>query len=302
MSNALATLQNFNLSTMMAGDALSQMMGSFDSAQNSLGGTSATTMSFKGRSFYVKSGGSSVELPTRNVDVYIVAMRDTDHLSFYETEYGDGQEVDPDKTFTRDFRQGDLKTSDWLANKPANEAHFKSRTRKRRVVLLLDNDQEQKLVIADLGELSVYAPRDTNLGLFNLSQLTKQFASMRKHNPQIMPFMFKLQMSFTSDSVPVVQFSFQDQLHRDPANPFRVAPDHIINRAVEAWNKGEVQELLDLWIDTGATPAQPAQTATAQPAPTANTTPSFVPPVWTNEPVPPLNQQDVNTRPAMASL
>lgn len=32
MSNALATLQNFNLSTMMGGDALAQMMESFDSA------------------------------------------------------------------------------------------------------------------------------------------------------------------------------------------------------------------------------------------------------------------------------
>lgn len=274
MSNALATLQNFNLSTMMSGDAMSQMMGAFDQAQDSLGGAAAATMSFKGRSFYVKSGGTTLELPTRQIDVYLVALRDKDHLSFYENEYGDGQEVDPATTFTRDFRTGDPKTSEWLANKPADEARFKSRTRKRRAILLLDGDQEQKLVIADLGELSVYAPRDTNLGLFNVSQLVKQFASMRKHNPQIMPFMFKLQMSFTSDSVPVVQFSFQDQLHRDPANPFRVAPDHVIQRAVEAWNKGEVQELLDLWINTGE---QKVQSITAPTEPVAPVAPVSTP-------------------------
>ena len=278
MSNALATLQNFNLSTMMSGDAMTQMMGSFDQAQDSLGGTSATTMSFKGRSFYVKSGGDSVELPSRQIDVYLVAARATDHLSFYENEYGDGQEVDPNTTFTRDFRTGDPKTSAWAANKPADEARFKSRTRKRRVVLLLDGDQEQRLVIADLGELSVYAPRDTNLGLFNLSQLLKQFASMRKHNPQLMPFMLKLQMSFTPDSVPVVQFSFQDQLNRDPSNPFRVAPDHIIKRAIDAWNSGEVQELLDLWISKdGAPAAQQVSAPAAQPASVAQPTPAVQP-------------------------
>lgn len=282
MSNALATLQNFNLSTMMGGDALAQMMGSFDSAQDSLGGTSAATMSFKGRSFYVKSGGAAVELPSRQIDVYIVGMRDKDHVSFFGTEYGDGQEIDPSQVLTRDMKPTDPKSKEWEANKPAGEEHYKSRTRKRRVVLLLDGDQEQKLVVADLGELSVYGPRDTNMGLFNLVQLSKQFASMRKHNPQIMPFMFRLQMSFTSDSVPVVQFSFQDQLRKDPANPFRVAPDHVVQRAVEAWNKGEVQELLDLWISKdGAAPAQVEQKVT--------------PPVKTpaSAPVPPLTPADV---------
>lgn len=282
MSNALATLQNFDLSTMMGGDALAQMMGSFDSAQDSLGGTSAATMSFKGRSFYVKSGGAAVELPSRQIDVYIVGMRDKDHVSFFGTEYGDGQEIDPSQVLTRDMKPTDPKSKEWETNKPAGEEHFKSRTRKRRVVLLLDGDQEQKLVVADLGELSVYGPRDTNMGLFNLVQLSKQFASMRKHNPQIMPFMFRLQMSFTSDSVPVVQFSFQDQLHKDPANPFRVAPDHVVQRAVEAWNKGEVQELLDLWISKdGAAPAQVEQKVT--------------PPVETpaSAPVPPLTPADV---------
>ena len=282
MSNALATLQNFNLSTMMGGDALAQMMGSFDSAQDSLGGTSAATMSFKGRSFYVKSGGASVELPSRQIDVYIVGMRDNDHVSFFGTEYGDGQELDQVQIFTRDMKPTDPKSKDWEANKPAGEEHYKSRTRKRRVVLLLDGDQEQKLVVADLGELSVYGPRDTNMGLFNLVQLSKQFSAMRKHNSHIMPFMFRLQMSFTSDSVPVVQFSFQDQLRKDPANPFRVAPDHIINRAVEAWNKGEVQELLDLWISKdGTAPAQVVQKVT--------------PPVETpaSAPVPPLTPADV---------
>lgn len=291
MSNALATLQNFNLSTMMGGDALAQMMGSFDSAQDSLGGTSAATMSFKGRSFYVKSGGASVELPSRQIDAYIVGMRDKDHVSFFETEYGDGQELEQSQIFTRDMKPTDPKSKEWEQNKPAGEEHFKSRTRKRRVVLLLDGDQEQKLVVADLGELSVYGPRDTNMGLFNLVQLSKQFASMRKHNPQIMPFMFRLQMSFTSDSVPVVQFSFQDQLHKDPANPFRVAPDHVIQRAVEAWNKGEAQELLDLWISKdGALPAQ----AEPQKIAASVETPA-------SAPVPPLTPADVAPA-TMASL
>lgn len=290
MSNALTSLQNFDLSTMMSSNAMAQMMGSFDQAQDSLAGTSATTMSFKGRSFYVRAGGDSVELPSRHVDVYVVAIRDTDHLSFYESEYGDGQEVDPNTTFTRDFRTGDPKTSEWASKKPAEEARFKSRTRKRRVVLLLDGDQEQKLVVADLGELSVYAPRDTNLGLFSLTQLLKQFASMRKHNSQIMPFMFKLQMSFTPDSVPVVQFSFQDQLNRDPANPFRQAPEHIVKRAIEAWNNGEVQELLDLWINKADAPAtQQVSAPVAQQAPVA-------------QPAPAVQPAPVATPAAMASL
>ena len=127
-------------------------------------------------------------------------------------------------------------------------------------MLLLDQDQDERLIVADLGELSVYAPRDLNMGLYSLSQLSAQFDAMRSNNPQAFPFRFKLQMSFTSDSVPVVQFSFIDQMNRNAGEQYRLAPERIVKRALQAWSNNEVQPLLEV-TSANAQPAQPVQPA-----------------------------------------
>lgn len=275
--NELTNLQTFDIGTMMSADAMASMLGAFEQAEQSLGGTDVAVMGFKGRSFYIKTGGSSVELPTRNIDVYLLGINADDHVTFHKTKY-DGENTEAERdAFTRFIRKADKKTKEWEAGDHMEAGqYYASRTRKRRAVLMLASDTEQRLIIADLGELSIYAPRDTNLGLFSLQQLMKQFATMRKHNPRALPFLFKLQMLFTPDSVPVVQFSFIDQLNR--GTQVRLADEQAINRITKAWQDGEVERLLNLWIEPAdAVAGNNAQTTpVAQPAPVPPLVPSDV--------------------------
>lgn len=270
MSQLVPTANLGLVSTMLSESALRTMTEAFDSADNSLGGSNIGSLSFRGRSFYIKQNGNLMEVNpdgSRLTDIIIVGYADNDHVSFYEKSWEESNgEFEPESTFTRYMRPNDPKTNDWkTGNRVEGGKVYASRGRKRRAIVLLANDPSCTPYIADFGELSLYAPRDTNLQLFSFVQLVQQFKAMRAANAQLFPFMFLVQMSFTADTVPVVQFSFQNQLNKDPSNPYRLAGEAHIKKAIEMWNSGEVQRLLDMWIE----PADSTPALTHQPAPVA---------------------------------
>ena len=256
MSNALLNTQNFNLTSLIPQSALAAMAGIADAADKSFGSGDVYTLGFRGREFSLRGNGTEVALPNKQVDFYLVAMRPNDHFVFYDTSFEESESG----------VQGNMLTRDVLASDPKEfipTGQWKSRSRKRRCVIMLANDTDKRLVIADFGAKSVYQPTEINAGLFNLSKLQQQIASIRKSNPNIFSFMFTLQMSFTRDSVPVVQFSFMDQLTR--AEPVRQAPPNVVSYIAEQFANGEVERLLNLWFDGDPTPVPQVQRAPVAP-------------------------------------
>ena len=256
MSNALLNTQNFNLTSLIPQSALAAMVGIADAADKSFGSGDVYTLGFRGREFSLRGNGTDVALPNKQVDFYLVAMRPNDHFVFYDTTYDESESS----------VQGNMLTRDVLASDPKEfipTGQWKSRSRKRRCVIMLANDTDKRLVIADFGAKSVYQPTEINAGLFNLSKLQQQIASIRNANPNIFSFMFTLQMSFTRDSVPVVQFSFMDQLTR--AEPVRQAPPNVVSYIAEQFANGEVERLLNLWFDGEHTPVPQVQQAPVAP-------------------------------------
>ena len=266
MSNALLNTQNFNLTSLIPQSALAAMVGIADAADKSFGSGDVYTLGFRGREFSLRGNGTDVALPNKQVDFYLVAMRPNDHFVFYDTTYDESESS----------VQGNMLTRDVLASDPKEfipTGQWKSRSRKRRCVIMLANDTDKRLVIADFGAKSVYQPTEINAGLFNLSKLQQQIASIRNANPNIFSFMFTLQMSFTRDSVPVVQFSFMDQLTR--AEPVRQAPPNVVSYIAEQFANGEVERLLNLWFDGEHTPVPQVQQAPV--APVAPVAPQVAP-------------------------
>lgn len=266
MSNALLNTQNFNLTSLIPQSALAAMVGIADAADKSFGSGDVYTLGFRGREFSLRGNGTDVALPNKQVDFYLVAMRPNDHFVFYDTTYDESESS----------VQGNMLTRDVLASDPKEfipTGQWKSRSRKRRCVIMLANDTDKRLVIADFGAKSVYQPTEINAGLFNLSKLQQQIASIRNSNPNIFSFMFTLQMSFTRDNVPVVQFSFMDQLTR--AEPVRQAPPNVVSYIAEQFANGEVERLLNLWFDGEHTPVPQVQQAPV--APVAPVAPQVAP-------------------------
>lgn len=247
MNNALVNTQNFNLANLIPQSALASMAGIADAADQSFGGGDVYTLGFRGREFSLRGNGTDIPLPNKVVDFYLVAMRPNDHFVFYDTSFDDAE----------NGVQGNMLTRDVLASDPKEfvpNSQWKSRSRKRRCIIMLATDQDKRLVIADFGAKSIYQPTELSAGLFNLSKLQQQIATIRKSNPSIFGFMFTLQMSFTRDSVPVVQFSFMDQLTR--SEPVRQAPPDVVAYIAEQYQSGEVERLLNMWFDQ----EQPATT------------------------------------------
>lgn len=242
MSNVVP-FENLNLSTMMSSDALAKMDAMYDKAMASFGNSSVPTLTFGGRDFHVRFGGEKTTLDSRIIDAYIVAWRDVDHLTFYKKTFDESKSDEENgKGYSRDMTPNDPLTRDWCA-----DAKYKSRNRKRRAVLILDDDTDNRLVIADFGELSIYGETNQEAGLYNFANLCRKFREARERHPQAYPFTVKVQLSFTASPKPVVQFSFMDQRNRDVQ--YRPAPQYIIERVAEAQMNGEIQPLLDLWIN-----------------------------------------------------
>ena len=279
MNNALLNTQNFNLASLIPQSALAAMTGIADAADKSFGSGDVYTLGFRGREFSLRGNGTEVALPNKQVDFYLVAMRPNDHFVFYDTSFDESESG----------VQGNMLTRDVLASDPKEfipTGQWKSRSRKRRCVIMLANDTDKRLVIADFGAKSVYQPTEINAGLFNLSKLQRQIASIRNANPNIFSFRFTLQMSFTRDSVPVVQFSFMDQLTR--AEPVRQTPPNVVSYIAEQFANGEVERLLNLWFDDEPTPVPQVQQA-----PVAPVAPQVAPQVAPVAPVAPVQVDDL---------
>ena len=260
MSNVIP-FENLNLSTMISSEALAKMDAMYDKAMASFGNSSVPTLTFGGRDFHVKFGGEKTTLDSRIIDAYIVAWRDVDHLTFYEKTFDESKSDEENgKGYSRDMTPNDPLTRDWRA-----DGKYKSRSRKRRAVLILDDDTDNRLVIADFGELSIYGETNQKVGLYNFATLCRKFREARERHPQAYPFTVKVQLSFTDSTQPVVQFSFMDQRNRDAQ--YRPAPQYIIERAIEAHSNNEIQPLLDLWINEDEPQGQAQQSSEPQPQP-----------------------------------
>ena len=260
MSNVIP-FENLNLSTMISSEALAKMDAMYDKAMASFGNSSVPTLTFGGRDFHVKFGGEKTTLDSRIIDAYIVAWRDVDHLTFYEKTFDESKSDEENgKGYSRDMTPNDPLTRDWRA-----DDKYKSRSRKRRAVLILDGDTDNRLVIADFGELSIYGETNQKAGLYNFATLCRKFREARERHPQAYPFTVKVQLSFTASTQPVVQFSFMDQRNRDAQ--YRPAPQYIIERAIEAHTNNEIQPLLDLWINEDEPQGQAQQSSEPQPQP-----------------------------------
>lgn len=256
-------LMQFNMPTLPTNIA-SQMLGNLTTSSDSFG-DGFNRLSFGGRTFHLKSGSTETEWETRTIDVALVASAATDSRVFYREAY-DAKATDVTPTcWSTDSVAPDAsvdeKQSDKCDKCPMNEKgsganDTRACSRRRRVVFIIEEDTERKLYTTDLSGSSVYAPRENKLGLFNWKDTVKQINTMARATPGIIPTNFLLQMSFTNDSVPIVQFSFRDQRPGGSAQPVRASSMETVQAAINAWESGEAKRLIDAPVATGTANAE----------------------------------------------
>lgn len=229
--------------------------------------SSLPRLSFGGKMFNLTVGGSKVELQDRVLDVHIVAIDPSFHYVFNEFGYDDVKDKD-DKG--RVLIRYPLPTDEFTFT-PTTE--FASRQYKQRCVVMLADDPEHKLFIVDFGYNSIKKVGNTALGLLNLSQLITQFQFYQNSNPQLFPFMFTVQLSFTREVQPEIQFSLYDQ-RQQGNHQARFANAGAMDAIVKALSDGSVDNLMKVEYDsasvqsTTGTPVQGQQPAeTVSPAP-----------------------------------
>ena len=230
---------------------MAKVQAQFNSATEALSSTgSAARLSFAGRSFHLNLGQNKTELDERVLDVYLVAIDPKFHYVFYDKPYT-GNENEEIKTLTRYPNAEDPivfeKTKEWA-----------SRAYKQRAIVMLANDPDHKLYIADFGYNSVKKSGNPQLGLFNLAQLVSYLTSINQQNPQILPFMITVQMSFTSASVPEIQFSLIDQRQKGGNQQVRFADNASIEAMINAISSGETDSLLKMDYQTPDAPKSPS--------------------------------------------
>lgn len=236
--------------------------------------SSLPRLSFGGKMFNLTVGGSKVELQDRVLDVHIVAIDPNFHYVFNEFGYDDVKDKD-DKG--RVLVRYPLPTDEFTFT-PTTE--FASRQYKQRCVVMLADDPEHRLFIVDYGYNSIKKVGNPALGLLNLSQLITQFQFYQSSNPQLFPFMFTVQLSFTREVQPEVQFSLYDQ-RQQGNHQARFANAGAMDAIVRALSDGSVDSLMKVEYDSASqgqqsaaavspapvqTPVAP-QTAPVQPAP-----------------------------------
>lgn len=216
--------------------------------------SSLPRLSFGGKQFNLTLGGNTVPLDDRVLDVHIVAIDPNFHYVFNQFKYDDVKDKD-DKG--RVLVRYPLPTDDFTFT-PTTE--FASRQYKQRCIVMLANDPEHRLYIMDLGYNSIKKVGNPSLGLLNLSQLITQFEFYNKQNPQLLPFMFTVQMSFTREVQPEIQFSLYDQ--RQQGNyQARFANPAAIDATIQALSNGEVDNLMKVEYDSanGRAESEPFQ-------------------------------------------
>lgn len=277
MSNQVAT---FNMPTTLPANIASMMMGNLTASSDSFG-DGFNRISFGGRTFHLKSGSAETEWETRTIDVSLVASAPNDSRVFYREAYDakanevtptcwatDG--VEPDATVPTADKQSDTCDTCPQNVKGSGQGDSRACSRRRRVVLIVEDDADRKLYTADISASSIYAPRETKLGLFNWKDCVKQINTMVRNTPGIIPTNFLLQMSFTNDTVPIVQFSFRDQRAGEGAPQVRASSMQTVNAAVAAWESGEAKRLIEMPVATGESNA-----AAGDPRPTTEPVPNI---------------------------
>ena len=270
MSNQL---MQFNMPTLPANIA-SQMLGNLTNSSDSFG-DGFNRLSFGGRTFHLKSGSAETEWETRTIDIALVASAPNDSRVFYREAY-DPKAVDPKPTCwatdgVKPDDSVDEKQSATCDTCPQNVKgsglnDSRACSRRRRVVLIIEQDEDRKLYTADISASSIYAPRETKLGLFNWKDTIKQINTMARNTPGIIPTNFLLQMSFTNDTVPIVQFSFKDQRGGTDAPQVRASSMQTVEAAIAAWESGEAKRLIEMPVATGTANSE-APRMTDEPVP-----------------------------------
>ena len=220
--------------------------------------SSLPRLSFGGKMFNLTVGGSKVELQDRVLDVHIVAIDPNFHYVFNEFGYDDVKDKD-DKG--RVLVRYPLPTDEFTFTPTAG---FASRQYKQRCVVMLANDPEHKLFIVDFGYNSIKKVGNPALGLLNLSQLITQFQFYQSSNPQLFPFMFTAQLSFTREVQPEIQFSLYDQ-RQQGNHQARFANAGAMDAIVKALSDGSVDNLMKVEYDSASQGQQSA--AAVSPAP-----------------------------------
>lgn len=223
--------------------------------------SSLPRLSFGGKQFNLTLGGNTVPLDDRVLDVHIVAIDPQFHYAFFEKSYDESKNSE-DKG--RILVRYPLPTDDFTFTPTAE---FTQRAYKQRCIVMLANDPEHRLYIMDLGYNSVKKVGNPSLGLLNLSQLITQFDFYNKQSPQLLlPFMFTVQMSFTREVQPEIQFSLYDQKAQGNYQA-RFATPAAIDAMVQALSNGEVDNLMKVEYDSAnvqSTTSTPVQGQQAQ--------------------------------------
>lgn len=213
-------------------------------------------LSFGGKMFNLTSNGATVELQDRVLDVHIVAIDSRHHYVFYERAY-EGVDGDSGKSMARY-----PVPEDTIEYTPTKE--WAQRTYRHRCVVMLANDPNHNLYVVDFGYNSCKKTGNINLGLMNLGQLVTLLNSYAKQNAALLPFLFTVQLSFTKETVPEVQFSLFDQ--RAPqSHEVRFASPGAINAMQTAFTDGTIDNLMKVEYSSAAQSSQPALAAPAAP-------------------------------------
>lgn len=259
MSNQLIIAPNAMPALQLPSDVLAKVQAQLKQAADNQS-SSLPRLSFGGKQFNLTLGGNTVPLDDRVLDVHIVAIDPQFHYAFYEKSYDESKNSE-DKG--RILVRYPLSTDDFTFTPTAE---FTQRAYKQRCIVMLANDPEHRLYIMDLGYNSIKKVGNPSLGLLNLSQLITQFDFYNKQNPQLLPFMFTVQMSFTREVQPEIQFSLYDQKVQGNYQA-RFATPAAIDAMVQALSNGEVDNLMKVEYDSANVQGQQVQPQAVPPAP-----------------------------------
>lgn len=258
MSNQLIIAPNAMPALQLPADVLAKVQAQLKQAADNQS-SSLPRLSFGGKQFNLTFGGNTVPLDDRVLDVHIVAIDPQFHYAFFEKSYDESKNSE-DKG--RILVRYPLPTDDFTFTPTAE---FTQRAYKQRCVVMLANDPEHRLYIMDLGYNSIKKVGNPSLGLLNLSQLITQFDFYNKQNPQLLPFMFTVQMSFTREVQPEIQFSLYDQKAQGNYQA-RFATPAAIDAMIQALSNGEVDNLMKVEYDSANVQGQQAQPQVVSPA------------------------------------
>lgn len=258
MSNQLIIAPNAMPALQLPADVLAKVQAQLKQAADNQS-SSLPRLSFGGKQFNLTFGGNTVPLDDRVLDVHIVAIDPQFHYAFFEKSYDESKNSE-DKG--RILVRYPLPTDDFIFTPTAE---FTQRAYKQRCVVMLANDPEHRLYIMDLGYNSIKKVGNPSLGLLNLSQLITQFDFYNKQNPQLLPFMFTVQMSFTREVQPEIQFSLYDQKAQGNYQA-RFATPAAIDAMIQALSNGEVDNLMKVEYDSANVQGQQAQPQAVSPA------------------------------------